>query len=115
MKRVHRKIPLTLLSLFLIVLSNPICADECSFIREQLQTLPASGGEIIIPPGLYTCLGPIILDRSNTHLRGLGDVTLHLGKNINSPVIVMGDTATPPRPIFNVSVTHLKIDGNRWF
>lgn len=89
--------------------------DECSFIREKLDSLPVTGGEVIIPAGIYTCLSPVILNRSNTSLRGEGDVTLRLGKNVNSPVIIMGEVLTPPRPIHHVQVGHLKIDGNRWY
>jgi hypothetical protein len=88
--------------------------DECSFIREKIANLPHTGGEVVIPSGVYTCFAPIVLDRNHTSLRGEGEVTLILGKNVNAPVLVMGEIATPPRPIRNVQVVNLKIDGNRW-
>ncbi len=87
--------------------------DDCSFIRDQVAALPASGGVVTIAPGDYTCLAPIVLDRSFVHLRGQGDVWLRLGANVNAPVIVMGDTATPPLPLGGITVSGLKIDGNR--
>lgn len=89
--------------------------DECQSIQKQIQELPIYGGEVIIPAGIYTCLAPIVLDKSNVSLRGEGDVTLRLGKNINTPVIVMGSILTPAPAVYNIKVSNLKIDGNRWF
>jgi hypothetical protein len=106
------------MSLFLTLpfsLNASLVNDECTFIRQQYLNLPPSGGEVLIPHGVYTCQSPIIMDKSFTSLRGEGDVTLRLGKNVNSPVIIMGDAVTPPRPLHNVTVKHLKIDGNRWY
>jgi parallel beta-helix repeat protein len=88
--------------------------DECSFIRTALSQLPPDvGGEVSIPDGVYKCSGPIVLDRSNLSLRGEGRVTLALADNVNTPVVVMGDATTPPRPLHNIKVSHLNIDGNR--
>ncbi|MEQ1879022.1 MAG: right-handed parallel beta-helix repeat-containing protein [Bdellovibrionia bacterium] len=89
--------------------------DECQFIRDEIQRLPAAGGEVAIPEGTYTCMSPIVLDRSHAHLTGKGDVLLRLGRNVNAPVLVMGDAATPPRSLEDVRVSNLKIDGNRWY
>lgn len=120
MKPTNVKILLNLLIAFVAMIPHSTHAarkiiDECAFITEKLQKLPASGGEVVIPAGIYTCLAPIVLDQNNTSLRGEGDVTIRLGNNVNSPVIIMGGTATPPRPIHHVFVGHLKIDGNRWY
>ena len=87
--------------------------DECSFIRRGLDALPPSGGEFVIPAGHYTCSYPIVLDRDGLKLRGQGRVTLKLADNTNSPVILMGDTNTPPKQIYNLSVSDLILDGNR--
>lgn len=88
--------------------------DECSFIREKISQLPEDGGEVEIPSGFYTCQSPIILDRSHVHLRGQGEVTLHLAKNANAPVLIMGGANTPPRHLYDIQVINLRIDGNRW-
>ncbi len=87
--------------------------DECTFIRDLITAVPDSGGEVTIPAGSYTCNSPIVLDKNNLRLRGQGEVTLKLGKNINAPVIVMGDIITPPKPLMGIEVRNLKIDGNR--
>ncbi|MBC7540366.1 MAG: right-handed parallel beta-helix repeat-containing protein [Bacteriovorax sp.] len=119
MKPTNTEIILSLLTAFVAIMPLSTMAaapvqDECSFIREKLQNLPAIGGEVLVPAGIYTCAAPIVLDRSNTSLAGDGDVTIRLGNNINTPVIIMGDIVTPPKAIRNVQVSHLKIDGNRW-
>lgn len=88
-------------------------ADDCRFIREALRALPPEGGTVMIPSGSYTCTTPIVLDRSNTTLRGEGSVTLRLAERANSPVIVMGEVRTPPNPVHNVRVINLRLDGNR--
>ncbi len=93
----------------------PPLQDECTFIREKINDLPSIGGEVLIPEGTYECRAPIILDQSHTHLRGQGKVLLRLAKNINAPVIIMGDANTPPRPLQNIQVSDLSIDGNRWY
>jgi hypothetical protein len=96
------------------VMAAPI-DDECRFIREKISSLPSSGGKVVIPQGIYTCLAPIVIDRSNVQIRGQGAVTLRLGNRVNAPVLVMGDAATPPRPLRDIQVVNLKIDGNRWY
>ena len=90
-------------------------ADECSFIRKAISDLPKGGGEVAIPGGTYTCQSPIVLDRDGARLKGVGEVTLRLGRGVNAPVIVMGDAATPPRNLRDIQVANLKIDGNRWY
>jgi hypothetical protein len=94
----------------------PVAPDECAFIREKIASLPETGGEVIIPSGVYTCNSPVVIDRSQVTLSGGDhDVELRLGNNVSSPVIVMGDIHTPPRPLHDIQVKNLKIDGNRWF
>ncbi len=87
--------------------------DDCTFIRELIAAIPESGGEVKIPSGTYVCKSPVVLDRSHLRLVGQGDVILKLGKNVNAPVIVMGDIVTPPKPLRGIEVINLKIDGNR--
>lgn len=88
-------------------------SDQCEFIRQGLWALPASGGTFVIPEGTYTCSTPVILDHNHIALRGQGHVVLKLAANSNSPVIVMGDVLTPPRPLLDLQISNLDIDGNR--
>jgi len=104
----------TLLALFIAIGTiDTAQADSCAFIRESLAKLPANGGEVIVPHGVYVCDSPVILDRDNVSLRGEGNVTLVLKDNANSPVIVMGDVQTPPKLVYGVRVQDIRIDGNR--
>jgi hypothetical protein len=97
-----------------ILSANEIPQDDCSFIRARINELSSLGGDVVVPQGTYTCLAPIILDRNHTHLIGQGEVKLQLGRNVNAPVIVMGDAVTPPKPLEDIHVINIKIDGNRW-
>lgn len=88
-------------------------SDGCEFIRLKLAALPASGGEVVIPAGVYTCRAPIVMDSDYQRLRGEGDVTLRLADHANAPVIIMGEVHTPPKAVIGLVVSDLKIDGNR--
>jgi len=88
--------------------------DDCTPIREEIFRIPPTGGTVEIPSGTYLCRTPIVLDRNHLRLVGQGKVIIRLDKNANAPVIVMGDIQTPPRPLRNIQVLNLEIDGNRW-
>ena len=100
-------------AVFMIFVSRSAQADSCQSIRDALVHLPAQGGEAVIPDGHYVCDKPIILNRSGVTLRGLGNATLRLGDNANSPLVIMGNSNTPPAPVHDVHIANLKIDGNR--
>jgi parallel beta-helix repeat protein len=84
-------------------------------IQKALDQLPASGGEVILPPGKYDVRKPIILRRDNQTLRGSGASTvLRLAAKSDCPVIIMGaPTEAPPRVVSRLRVSDLLIDGNR--
>src|SRR5215472_16710056 len=60
-------------------------------IQQALDSLPDSGGEVILPPGTYAICEPIVLQRSHQTLRGSGASTTlrQLADHANCPVIVM--------------------------
>lgn len=89
--------------------------DDCSDIQKAINKLPTSGGEVLIPAGIYTCTAPIVMDKNHVVLRGEGSSTvLRLGDGINAPVIVMGRTENVPQESTKqIKVSHLMIDGNR--
>ena len=66
-----------------------------------------------IPAGTYTCNKPIIINRERFKLLGAGHVVLRLADHSNCPLLIMGNVETPPRPLSNIEVSHLTIDGNR--
>lgn len=89
--------------------------NDCSDIQKAINKLPASGGEVLIPSGVYTCASPIVMDKNNVILRGEGSSTvLRLGDKVNAPVLVMGRTENVPQAATKqIKVSHLMIDGNR--
>jgi parallel beta-helix repeat protein len=111
-KRVRRFVVLFGVSLFCVFSTKAAKADNCEVIRAAIKALPAYGGEVQIAPGGYTCDSPIVLDRDNITLNGNRKVMLTLANNANSPVVIMGDVATPPRKVTNVQLLNISIDGN---
>lgn len=87
----------------------------CTAIQNAINKLPVEGGEVVLSAGTYVCAHPIVIDRNNISLRGMGAASLlRLADNINAPVIVMGTTENiPSRAVRHVRVKELMIDGNR--
>ncbi len=98
----------------LVVVTLPPGAGSAA-IQQALDSLPASGGEVVLPPGIFQIHQPIMLRRDHQTLRGAGDATvLRLADGANCPVIILGEPVNNPR----ITVTHLYlgnlfIDGNR--
>ncbi|HEY1663505.1 MAG TPA: right-handed parallel beta-helix repeat-containing protein [Verrucomicrobiae bacterium] len=83
-------------------------------IQQALDSLPAGGGQVVLPAGKIIVNRPIILSRQGQGLRGAGDATvLYLANNANCPVIIMGQPVNNPRHVSHLHVSDLYIDGNR--
>lgn len=87
----------------------------CDAIQNAISELPPEGGELALLPGTYTCSHPIVIDKNNVTLRGVGPATLlRLADNANAPVIIMGlAEGIPSRSVRHARVIDLMIDGNR--
>jgi Right handed beta helix region len=103
------------LSTNLVFAAVTVKGNNCSDIQKAIEKLPASGGEVLVPSGVYTCESPIVMDKNNLVLRGEGSSTiLRLGDQVNAPVLVMGKTENVPQTATkHIKVSHLMIDGNR--
>lgn len=88
---------------------------SCQAIQSRIDRLPATGGKVRIPSGTFTCMTPLVIDRDNVTLQGQGPSTiLRSGNGANAPVIIIGQTETPPTITrSNIHVSDLLIDGNR--
>ncbi len=87
---------------------------SCGAIQQAIDNLPAGGGQIILSNGVFICESPVVIARDHVVLRGQGPATvLSLVAGANSPVLVIGDTATPPANYGHIHVADLTIDGNR--
>jgi hypothetical protein len=96
---------------FIITLPATTTATD---VQHALDSLPATGGEVVLPAAKIVVRQPIVLSRAGQTLRGAGDATiLFLADNANCPVIVMGQPVNHPKPIRHLRVSGLLIDGNR--
>ena len=86
-----------------------------SEIQRALDSLPDSGGEVVLPAGQFEIHAPLTLSRNNETLRGAGPGTvLHLADDANCPVIILGEPINAPtQTIRHLLVTGFFIDGNR--
>lgn len=84
-------------------------------IQQALDSLPASGGEVVLPPGNISIRQPIVLRRSFQTLSGSGAATiLRLADDANCPVIILGEPINNPKHTIRcLCVRDLFIDGNR--
>jgi hypothetical protein len=84
-------------------------------IQQALDSLPESGGEVILPPGISEIRQPIVLRRDYQALRGSGETTvLRLADGANCPVIILGEPVNNPKTkIKHLQVSDFYIDGNR--
>ena len=84
-------------------------------IQEALDSLPESGGEVVLPPGTISIRQPIVLRRDFQTLRGAGAATvLRLADDANCPVIILGEPVNHPKAaVRELCVRDLFIDGNR--
>lgn len=89
--------------------------DTCRAIQRAIDALPPEGGQVIVQAGRYTCTEPIVIDRDHVDLKGEGPATvLQLAAGANAPVLVIGQTSTPPTTARrHIQISDLRIDGNR--
>lgn len=85
-------------------------------IQRALESLPAAGGEVVLPAGKIFITRPIVLRHDHQTLRGAGaDTVLFLADGANCPVIILGHpTDHPLKTVSHLRVSELAIDGNRY-
>jgi hypothetical protein len=95
-----------------ITLSEGVTGNQ---IQKALDSLPDSGGEVVLPIGKILIRQPIMLHRDFETLRGAGVGTvLWLADNADCPVIIMGEPINQPKlTLAHLRVSDLAIDGNR--
>jgi parallel beta-helix repeat protein len=84
-------------------------------IQQALDSLPRSGGEVVLPPEKISIRQPVVLRRDNQTLRGSGTATiLRLADHANCPVLILGEPVNHPnKTVKHLRVADLFIDGNR--
>jgi Right handed beta helix region len=95
-----------------IIVSSGVTGAE---IQQALNSLPESGGEVLLTAGVFEVRQPIILQRDHQTLCGSGTGTvLRLADGANCPVIIMGQPINNPRQTVQcLRLSNLFIDGNR--
>jgi len=95
-----------------ILLSAGVTSAE---IQQALDSLPNSGGQVVLPPGNFEVYQPIVLRRDHQTLGGSGaESILHLADGANCPVIIMGEAVNHPHhTVKYLCISDLFIDGNR--
>jgi hypothetical protein len=85
-------------------------------IQKALDSLPKTGGELVLAEGVFEVAQPIVMQRDNLTLRGAGAATvLRLADGANCPVIILGEPIDHPRHmVSHLRVAELSIDGNRF-
>src|SRR5450756_142754 len=75
-------------------------------IQEALNSLPANGGEVVLPPGTFSIRQPIVLRRDFQTLRGSGAATvLRLADDANCPVLILGEPVNTPRQLSLIHIS----------
>jgi hypothetical protein len=84
-------------------------------LQNAIRALPRTGGLVTVPAGVHVCRAPIVIDRDNVSLRGVGPASeLYLADGGESPVLVIGQMrAVPTVTRRHIVVSDLTIDGNR--
>lgn len=86
----------------------------CGQVQSALDSLPAGGGEVVLPAGKIEVTAPIVLRREGQWLRGTGaDTVLFLANGANCPVVIMGEPVNQPAQVAHLRVSDVFIDGNR--
>lgn len=88
---------------------------DCNNIQKAINALPPTGGMVTIRAGTYNCSYPIVIDRDNIDLRGMGSATvLRLANDTNAPVLLIGNKTQDPTLLRrNIHISDIVIDGNR--
>ncbi len=87
---------------------------NCESIQEAIDALPETGGRVFIPAGRYPCKTALIVNKDNVWVGGVAGAThLELDAGANSPLLVLGATATPPPVTRGIRVSNLTLSGRR--
>ncbi len=99
-------------------------AYDCATLRAEVASLPAAGGTIQIPAGVYDCDASIIINRSHVKLIGAGQaqVVLRLADQVHAPLIVIGEPQiildgngnyVTAHRVSDIEISNMTLDGNR--
>jgi len=96
---------------------DPVIIDASQFpdLQAALDAVPKSGGMVVIPPGTYELLRPLVLSNEDTHIRGSGTSTHLVNRNENGEpaMVIRPEKSADPRTyIWRIQLSDLRISGN---
>ncbi|MFA5857983.1 MAG: right-handed parallel beta-helix repeat-containing protein [Elusimicrobiota bacterium] len=98
-------------------INNIIMIDGTTYPRssagiiQALNSLPSTGGTILLSPGTYPVSESITITKSNLTLTGCGNaVILKPSNNLNAPVI---QTSNTNGAVQRIIISNISVDGNR--
>lgn len=107
-----------------LTLASQAKAYDCDSVRAQLGALPATGGTVNIPAGLFDCRSSIIINHSHIRLIGAGkqNTILRLADQVHAPLLIVGEPTikmdengnyVTTNRVEDVQISDLTLDGNR--
>lgn len=91
---------------------------DCRTVQTAISQLPPQGGVVQLGPGEYVCDHPIVINRDNIVLQGMGSKKTHVrsGDGLAMPVIVIGEPETydnyPIRATYNITLQAMTVAGS---
>jgi hypothetical protein len=93
-----------------------VAANSPATIQNAIDTLPESGGKIVIAGDgePVTLKKSLVIDRDNVTLEGEGRVEFKLADGANAPLLILGQKRAQPNVTrTNIHVRNLRFNGNR--
>jgi len=90
---------------------NTVSVGDFTTIQEAVNALPADGGTVLIPAGVYKITEPIIVKKSDISLigEGTGTILLNTSEDGKNTIELIGKEE---EPIWRVKVSDLHMKGN---
>jgi parallel beta-helix repeat protein len=100
-----------------VVKPKPVSIDASRFpdLQAAFDAVPESGGEVIIPPGTYELLKPLVLSVEDTHIKGAGTSTHLINRSENGePAIVITPKKSAEKNsyIWRIQLSDFRVSGN---
>lgn len=96
--------------------ARTIVANDFPSLQAAFDALPGTGGQVVIPPGVYELNEPLILRRENTRITGSGPATIIVNKNESGqPAILIHHPNYPNdknNRLWRIEFAHFRISGN---
>jgi len=89
-------------------------SNDFGSIQEAIDSLPSTGGTVVVPPGVHEVTEPLRIRLSNTTLRGEGRSSVIYNSNQQGrPAVLAGADHDPQdNPLWGITISNLCITGD---